>query len=602
MTVASLLLLATLAALTVSLGARWRRREPDAGPDAALEGLVIQGALGLGLVGLAATGLAIAGVFSAMTLAGVCAILAATLWPWRLTAANAESAAPSDPRVGWTLPAGLVVVLLGLAVRAPLHPADLAGRDQGTYVLRAQHTLRTGAITYVDPVLAQASHDAAARARPGPADLLGLYPTPHDGWRADLYEAPYRPGFYLADRETGTVVPQFLHLHPMLLAVSGALFGARGLTWVMYWEAALTLLGCWAVTRRIWARRPIWALLATSLYALAPLAIWVQRTPLSEGLVGMLLMAAALALVRAPAGDDDDPRATWATLRCAALLGLTAWARGNLWMALPVVLLILFLQTGRGRARRASALLVALAIASLITHACTSFPYLHDEFRRQLALADGLPPARMIRAALACAVAWLALDGLVAPRLWRRPRLLRARAAIVRALPTLYLALCLAALALYVWGRAGATRARRSAGWIRRCRCSGRSCSRSRASGSRARAWDGARAGRGSSCGGSRCSPCPRSRCCSTRGATSPTARSTTTGATSRPSCSRSPARSWPTRSRGCTRRCGGRRSRSRSRAGSLRPRPSSRSPSRAPRSSPSRPRACRSSPAPTRS
>ncbi|MCA9719242.1 MAG: hypothetical protein KC468_31525, partial [Myxococcales bacterium] len=456
MTVASLLLLATLAALTVSLGARWRRREPDAGPDAALEGLVIQGALGLGLVGLAATGLAIAGVFSAMTLAGVCASLAATLWPWRLTAANAESAAPSDPRVGWTLPAGLVVVLLGLAVRAPLHPADLAGRDQGTYVLRAQHTLRTGAITYVDPVLAQASHDAAARARPGPADLLGLYPTPHDGWRADLYEAPYRPGFYLADRETGTVVPQFLHLHPMLLAVSGALFGARGLTWVMYWEAALTLLGCWAVTRRIWARRPIWALLATSLYALAPLAIWVQRTPLSEGLVGMLLMAAALALVRAPAGDDDDPRATWATLRCAALLGLTAWARGNLWMALPVVLLILFLQTGRGRARRASALLVALAIASLITHACTSFPYLHDEFRRQLALADGLPPARMIRAALACAVAWLALDGLVAPRLWRRPRLLRARAAIVRALPTLYLALCLAALALYVWGRAGA--------------------------------------------------------------------------------------------------------------------------------------------------
>ncbi len=454
MTLPSLLLLAALAALVVSLRERWRRWEPPE-TRAPAEGLVIHGALGLALVGLASTVFGLLGQFGPAALALACGLLAVSLWPW--TRPRHDAPPRSGARYDRHLLLGLGVVLLGVALRIPVHPAELGGRDQGTYVLRARHALRSGSIELRDPVLAQATADARSDpTRPGPADLLGLYPRPRDverGWRRGRYEAPYRPGFYITDRDTGRVVPQFLHLHPMLLAASGAAFGPRGLTWVLYLQAALALLGFWAIARRLWPRHPHWALTACALYSFSPLAIWVQRTPLTESLVGLLSIAAVLALLRA----RPEPGAqAVATLRCALLLGMTAWVRGNLWIALPVVLGVLFLQTGPRRDRRASAALVGLAITSLVVHAGSSFPYLHDEFRRQLALRDGLPPQSIAAAALACALLWYLVDAALAPRLWRVPSLARARAGIVRALPWLWLSASFAAVGYYLLHRAAA--------------------------------------------------------------------------------------------------------------------------------------------------
>jgi hypothetical protein len=121
----------------------------------------------------------------------------------------------------------------------------LAGRDQGTYTLRAEHTARTSAIAFVDPVLERAGAERGQRS--GPDDLLGLYPRRGESWRTDVYEGSYRPGFYLADRESGVVVPQFLHLHPMLLTAAIWIVGREPMGLVVVLEGVLAVLAVFAV-------------------------------------------------------------------------------------------------------------------------------------------------------------------------------------------------------------------------------------------------------------------------------------------------------------------------------------------------------------------
>src|SRR5690606_33723154 len=156
-------------------------------------------------LGMLAALLAASEWFSEAAVALTTGATAVLVWPWG-----------QRPRAGATRPAwtrGLALAaLLALAagLRLPPIPADLAGRDQGTYVLRALHTLRTGRVAHTDPVLARAGREAGSR--PGPGDILGLYHADSSPARVGRYEGSYRPGFYLERRDAGAVVPQFLHL------------------------------------------------------------------------------------------------------------------------------------------------------------------------------------------------------------------------------------------------------------------------------------------------------------------------------------------------------------------------------------------------------
>ena len=115
-----------------------------------------------------ATVLAALGLFGSIALGSVCAALAAALWPW----------SSSRPTLGPRPAAGLLVVGLlafagAMALRLPPIPHALAGRDQGTYLLRAEHTARTGDLGLVDPVLAAAGRGRNDRS--GPTDILGMF-------------------------------------------------------------------------------------------------------------------------------------------------------------------------------------------------------------------------------------------------------------------------------------------------------------------------------------------------------------------------------------------------------------------------------------------
>jgi hypothetical protein len=216
----------------------------------------------------------------------------------------------------------------------------------------------------------------------------------------------------------------------MLLAACGLTLGPEHLTAVLYIEAILAVLALWALGRRLWTRGP-WALLAAGLYLLSPLAVWVQRTPLTEPLTGLLLLAAALALVRGWREQIDM------TVPAALLLGATGWIRGNAWITAIPVFAVLWLSPQQHRRLLGPAVLFLALVASLAVHVATSYPYLHDELARQLGRLPLTLTTVAVAAALA-ATAWLLVD-----------RLLRARRGRTDFLPGLLL--LVAALAILVY-------------------------------------------------------------------------------------------------------------------------------------------------------
>ncbi|MFY0541500.1 ArnT family glycosyltransferase [Nannocystis pusilla] len=617
------------AAVLVAFARRWQVR---CGPLACPESIALVAALTLGGLGLLAALLAVGGIFSAPSFSFTAIALAVLAWPWGQRAPRRRPAR-SLPRA-----AGLIALLLGAAaLRWPPIPADLGGRDQGTYVLRARHTLRTGRTGHTDPVLARAG--AEAELRPGPGDILGLYHADRSPARRGRYEGAYRPGFYLTRRDDGEVVPQFLHLHPSLLALFGLVFGPWSMGLVAPLAGVLSALALWALGERLWPRAGA-SWLAAGLFALSPIAVWTARTPLTESLTGLLLLAAALAVARglaptaegaartqdagatnstartpvhgtgrrspATAGIDADARdpdpsqgrlhtdsaadasahgpallasadpgdrtsqigAAGSTARdlstrqvdstargvvdprsasvsashlgdpahgheltAALLLGLAGFVRGNLWLSAPALLAVLWLRTEPGlRRMSAPTLLLGLLLASLALHLATGYPYLHDEFKRQLGPVTALSPVGAVVLGLGAIAVYLALDAAL--------DLVRGR---VRRLPLVLAGL--GALAALTWWLRWAP-VRRGAASTRPCRCSApRCCSPPASASSPSPACARPRAPPTSGC--SRSPPSPSLPWPSTPSATCRRSASTTTAATSSPSCCRPPA-CWP--------------------------------------------------------
>ncbi|MFV8749751.1 hypothetical protein ACNOYE_04280 [Nannocystaceae bacterium ST9] len=420
-----------IAALLGSLASLLARRRARVGA-LTLDDLALVGALHLALIGVLATVLAWAGWFSATSVTLMGAALALAAWPRKLERVSGPASTPASGRLhGWIL-VGLVVA--GVLLRLPSIPAPLAGRDQGTYVLRAALSARTGGLGFTDEVLAQAGRERAE-------DLLGLYPKSDEPWRADRYEAAYRPGTYLASRDRGEVVVQFFHVHPMLLACERVAFGEVGGTGgvALPWQAGLWLLVMACVARRLWPRGP-WAALALGLIASSPLAIWTGRTPLSETTMALFEWSAVLVGLRMRA-RDDDPLAPW---WIAGLLAATAWVRGNALLVLPVVLAVAWLRPRSNEGEpRALALLLAGSLASVVVHALTVFPYLHDELLRRVPDLQ-LGPWALIGVAASGVVVWIGID-----RALGQPRLASLRARVLGWLPRVWASATLLAFAAW---------------------------------------------------------------------------------------------------------------------------------------------------------
>lgn len=344
-----------------------------------------------------------------------------------------------------------LVLLVGIGVRCPPGVSALGGQDQGSYTLRAQASLRTGSLAYSDPVLARAESGAEREA--GDADLLGMYPIVDDPTRQDIYEGAYRPGFYLADRASGRVVPQFFAGHPAGMQLVGLIAGPSK---VHLWAglcSALALLCFALLLRRLAGAR--WAALGLAIFALCPTAIWTQSLTLSEAPSAMWLCAAGLASLRAEAQTPTQAPIHRDAHLAAFTLAAFTWTRGEAWVLAPLLALALWWRPESWRARapwrdalRAPALdagqcFVVCFVVGAVAHANIAFPYIHDEFLRRFDTLGPLRPASLSVAFVAAGVIWWMTDA--------RLRRTRATRSSADDSPNPHRVLALVALALIAW-------------------------------------------------------------------------------------------------------------------------------------------------------
>ncbi len=181
----------------------------------------------------------------------------------------------------------IATLLLGVLLAA--HPAEsiLGNTDAGVYVNLGAHIARTGAISI---------HDALVQSLPPDSgrqffwDLINPFM---------LYKQLRLPGFFIADQASGLVLPQFLHLYPVWLAIFDATLGLRA---GLYATPIIGLLGsvsAYFLARTLFNRTV--ARLAFFLLIINVPQFWFARYPVAEALTQCLLITGMYAFVRSRA-------------------------------------------------------------------------------------------------------------------------------------------------------------------------------------------------------------------------------------------------------------------------------------------------------------
>jgi hypothetical protein len=270
--------------------------DPDAGrrdrqAPAWFEAVALAG--GLGAVALAAPGLAlaVAGSYQPLLALTLGAAAFALFLPAVATVARRTHAVSAATSVAALLAVAVAVVSFLADAWAPAQHV-FVDRDPAAYVTAGRWLARDGTL---EPTVAV-----------GPfADAEGL--------RFDSLAVP--------DSGDGTVELQFNHTLPVLLADAHAVGGARALFRVPALLGALALLPLHAVAQRL-LRRPLLALGATTIVAVALPQVAMARDAFSEPLTQLWLWSGVLALLAA-----HERRSWWLGLAAGALLGGTAMAR-----------------------------------------------------------------------------------------------------------------------------------------------------------------------------------------------------------------------------------------------------------------------------------
>ena len=180
----------------------------------------------------------------------------------------------------------IFVAILALGTLLAAHPAEyvLGNYDASTYVNVGAIIARTGAIAIHDPLVQELPTDPS---RQFFWDLTNPFM---------LYKQVRLPGFFVADAATGLVLPQFLQLYPVWLAIFD---GALGLRWGLYATPVIGLLGSIAayfVARTLFGRNL--ARLAFFLLVINVPQFWFARYPVAEAMTQFLLLTGMFAFLR----------------------------------------------------------------------------------------------------------------------------------------------------------------------------------------------------------------------------------------------------------------------------------------------------------------
>ena len=241
------------------------------------------------------------GVFSLWGVTALMALFCAALWFFGRKHFSAWSWRALKP--DW-----IFLALFALAIVLFARPAEyiLGNSDAGTYINTGANIARTGAIAVYDAQVAQLPFDSAKAFY---WQLINPFM---------LYKAVRLPGFFVADAAQGLVLPQFLQLYPVWLAIWDSLLGVElGL----YATPLIALLGSVAFyflaqelyrsARNDNARSAKnFARLAFFLLIICVPQFWFARYPVAEAMTQFLVLTgiwAAMKFERARDGSAGMP-------------------------------------------------------------------------------------------------------------------------------------------------------------------------------------------------------------------------------------------------------------------------------------------------------
>jgi len=178
------------------------------------------------------------------------------------------------------LETALLVGLLLLAAALFSRPAEMVrgALDSGVYVNGGIALARTGAIVQHDPLMRELS-DLGPPPDYVPSEEANEFLQPQTLQRYSL-DRLRMIGFYVLDKKTGSVLPQFYHLFFVWIGIGYGLFGIPGALLVTPALALLAVAAVFFFARQLFTARV--ALVGLAFLILCPLQIWFARYPVSE--------------------------------------------------------------------------------------------------------------------------------------------------------------------------------------------------------------------------------------------------------------------------------------------------------------------------------
>jgi len=203
--------------------------------------------------------------------------------------------------------------------------------------------------------------------------------------RQPLESAPYPevlPGFYLADPQRGTLLPQFFHLYPLWLAVCFKLWRFDGVFLFNVLLGTLSVLLVVELAEQLFRSRLLgWA--AGLLLASNVGQIWMSRSPFSEMLAQLFLLGGLTLLA---SGTQTKRKGLTALAGC--LFGLCLFVRIDS-VLVPAALCVLFFYPIPNR-RWLFLPLIGFAAWSVVHVWLFSFPYFFHALRTVQNASPGL--------------------------------------------------------------------------------------------------------------------------------------------------------------------------------------------------------------------
>jgi len=290
-----------------------------------------------------------------------------------------------SPEAPWTAlrrPHVLVMaglLLIALLLRLPPSLYTDGGQDQGVYVNLAAHFVRDGRLFITDHLLERA-FSGGNREQAALRPLFHVDPsvTPGNRHRA---EGSLRPGMYIGDAATGTVVPQFYHLHPMWMALFWFIFGPQGSVYALTFFSVLALVTTYYLCRDL-CDAPWVGVGAVAILSVNLLQVWVNRYPVSETLAQFWFAGGIWLYLRwQRTGSASE---MWLSAVCFTL-GL--FTRFPTFFLLPAFVLAFWFGPAHRRDYTFANAVLGAHVASLAYGSAFSYPYLSG----LLTAAFGIP-------------------------------------------------------------------------------------------------------------------------------------------------------------------------------------------------------------------